>query len=101
MEIEVSKNVDPTTLAEALTAELGFEIDVSAVNREVDANGEAVHGHIVLTVKGERIPDQDSAVVAKVLAEHQPPPMRKTMSEQLDDIHAALAVLMAEVKPRS
>jgi hypothetical protein len=95
MRVPINKGVDATSLAEALTRELGLPVAVSSRNPGVDDRGKPVAGVIVLIdpATGDPLPDQDSKKITRVLAGHAPPDQGPSTVQAFADAVASAASL--------
>lgn len=96
MRTPISKDVDPGTLADQLTAALGIPVAVSVRQPgQKDDKGKDLPGVVVLldATTGQELPDQDAKKVADVLAAHVIPPDPVSPAKALADALGSAATL--------
>jgi hypothetical protein len=88
MRIQITKDVDPTTLADQLSAALGIPVALSSRNPgQKDNQGNNLPGVVVLIdpATGNELPDQDLTKVNAVIAAHTIPVPPPTPAQALSD----------------
>ncbi len=88
MRVQITRDVDPDTLADQLKTALGMDVALSVRNPgQNDTKGEPLPGVIVLldANTGEPLPDQDLKKIAAVLTAHVPPQPKPAPAKALAD----------------